>query len=121
MKNNFANSSHHESLPSKYTKLQNVLFAPLILNGKVVGIITLANKPEGFTERDVVMAKAFREIATVALQNSLVSSRLKEYEKIVESMDAAVTIIDIDRNYYLVNEAFLHMHDKVTRADFSMS
>ncbi len=37
---------------------------------------------------------------------------LKEYEKIVESMDSTVTIVDVEHNYSLANKAFLSMHDK---------
>ena len=51
-------------------QLENVMFAPLTIEKKVVGVIGLANKTGGFTERDREMAMAFGEIASVALANS---------------------------------------------------
>ena len=61
-------------------RLKNVLFAPLIIDKKTVGIIGLANKPGGFNERDTNMALAFGGIASIALINSRMLERLEENE-----------------------------------------
>jgi len=79
--NDFLNSKWAKLMPEGHAKLKNVLFAPLIIEEKTVGIIGLANKPGGFTERDVSMALAFGEIASIALINSRMLEALEENEK----------------------------------------
>jgi PAS domain S-box-containing protein len=68
--NDFVKSDWTKFLPEGHASLDNVLFAPLLLNGKAVGLLGLANKPAGFTDDDVRMATAFGELASIALMNS---------------------------------------------------
>ena len=68
-------------MPEGHVQLKNVLFAPLTIEQRVVGVIGLANKAGGFTKRDAEMAKAFGEIASVALANSRMLEMLEENEK----------------------------------------
>ena len=68
-------------MPEGHVQLKNVLFAPLTIEQRVVGVIGLANKQGGFTERDAQMATAFGEIASVALANSRMLEKLEENEK----------------------------------------
>jgi len=76
--NNFAESRWQKLMPEGHVTLRNVLFSPLSINGKIVGLIGVANKPDGFTERDAEMAAAFGKIASVALINSRVLETLEE-------------------------------------------
>lgn len=46
------------------------MFAPLVLEGKTVGIIGLANKDGDFNDYDAKMATGFGRLATIAFQNS---------------------------------------------------
>ena len=70
VENDFPQSEWKKFMPDGHVQLKNVLFAPLMIEQRVVGVIGLANKPGGFTERDREMAMAFGEIASVALINS---------------------------------------------------
>ena len=54
--NGFAESKWVKFMPAGHVSLDNVLFAPLVLEGKVLGLLGLANKPGGFTENDAKMA-----------------------------------------------------------------
>jgi len=76
--NDFLKSDWVKLMPKGHVILRNVLFAPLIIGKKVVGIIGLANKPDGFNKLDAKMAMAFGEIASVALMNSRVLETLEE-------------------------------------------
>jgi len=78
VENDFQNSRWATFLPDGHMKLQNVLFSPLTVNGRTVGIIGLANKLGGFTERDAQMAFAFGELASIALINSRAMDALEE-------------------------------------------
>jgi len=68
--NDFPDSSYTDLLPDGHVKLKNVLFAPLNINGKTVGIIGLANKPGNITEYDAQIASMFGDIIAKALDNS---------------------------------------------------
>ncbi|MGD0645838.1 MAG: PAS domain S-box protein [Candidatus Bathyarchaeia archaeon] len=85
VENKFKQSEWTKFMPEGHVQLTNVLFAPLIIEKKVVGVIGLANKPAGFTERDTEMALAFGEIASVALANSQMLGMLEENEKELKS------------------------------------
>lgn len=68
--NRFSDSRWMRCMPPGHVRLRNVLFAPLPIDGKIVGLIGLANKDGDFTERDARMAGAFGEFAAIALRNS---------------------------------------------------
>lgn len=68
--NSFMTSEWEKYMPEGHVRLENVLFAPLVINGKTVGVIGLANKKEDFTENDAKIASGFGELVAIALQNS---------------------------------------------------
>jgi transcriptional regulator with GAF, ATPase, and Fis domain len=76
--NDFCNSHWQQYLPKGHVTMENVLFAPLIIDKKPVGLIGLANKEGPFTERDLEMATTFGEMASVALRERRAEERRKE-------------------------------------------
>lgn len=89
--NQFATSQWWDFLPDGHVELRNVLFAPLNLDGKTVGIIGLANKPGDFTDHDAQMATAFGELASIALRNSRTLADLRESEHTARALIEAPT------------------------------
>ncbi len=84
--NDFSHSPWLDFLPQGHVRLDNVLFAPLIIEREVAGLLGMANKPGGFSERDVRMASAFGELAAVALRNSRTLESLKSSEQQFRSL-----------------------------------
>lgn len=83
--NNFMNSKWAKFMPNNHLVLNNVLFAPLIIDKKAIGLIGISNKEVGFTDEDAKLAKAFADYASIALQNSRNIEELKtNYEKLNE-------------------------------------
>lgn len=68
--NDFMHSEWVEYMPDGHVEMKNVMFAPLNLDGKTVGIIGLANKEGDFTKDDADIAETMGELASIALQNS---------------------------------------------------
>lgn len=68
--NAFMASEWMAFMPPGHVDLNNVMFAPLVLDGRTVGIMGLANKDGDFTEADARMASGFGELAAIALRNS---------------------------------------------------
>ncbi len=81
VENNFSESEWKKFMPQGHVYLKNVLFAPLNIEQRTVGVIGLANKKSEFTKRDTEMAMAFGEIASLALVNSQMLERLEKNEK----------------------------------------
>jgi len=81
--NDFMSSEWADRLPEGHVELQNVMFAPLNVGQRIVGILGLANKPDGFSQKDAEIATAFGELAALAIQNSRLMERANE---IVDSL-----------------------------------
>lgn len=120
--NDFAHSPWMEFMPEGHVSLNNVLFAPLNLGGRTVGLLGIANKPGGFTEEDSALAGAFAEIAAIALSKVRDEDALREseerYRKLFSSMVAGFALHEIlcdeagkpvDYRFLEINQAFEHM------------
>ncbi len=82
--NDFMNSEWVKYMPAGHVTMKNVMFAPLNLDGKTVGILGLANKPSDFTGADAEIATVFGELAAIALANSRYLDMLNEKNEALE-------------------------------------
>jgi len=96
--NDFSKSEYAKFMPKGHADLHNVLFAPLVIGGKVIGLMGLANKPASFVENDARMASAFGELAAVALQNSRTLEALENseerYRTVAQTANDAIISVD---------------------------
>ena len=79
--NNFANSSWMDLMPSGHVDLDSVLFAPLNLDQRVVGLLGLANKSGGFSDADAQLAGELSEFVALALKTSRDRAMLEASER----------------------------------------
>jgi PAS domain S-box-containing protein len=111
MDNQFNDSKWMEFMPQGHVRLDNVLFAPLVIEGKAVGLIGLANKPTDFSEADAILAGRFAEFAAIGLRHNQALDALRDremkYRGLVEN--AAIGIISVSRDGKIleVNEKLL--------------
>jgi len=108
--NDFAHSAWMQFMPAGHVPLENAMFAPLMIEGRAVGLIGLANKPGGFTEADTRIAAAFGDIAAIALVNSRNLDSLVQNKEQLEQYTAALE----SANQAL--EQFNRMAESATRA-----
>lgn len=92
--NDFMNSEWVDFMPKGHVILKNVMFAPLVIDEKTVGIIGLANKPTDFTDNDAKIATGFGELAAIALQNSRNLD-----ERIAAEQQREKVILDLNRSF----------------------
>ena len=85
--NSFPSSPWIKFMPEGHVRLDNVLFAPLLIGGKAVGVMGIANKPGGFTERDARIATAFGDIAALSLGNNWTLDELAKSETKVKKLN----------------------------------
>ncbi len=79
--NEFPDSEWVGFLPPGHVTLKNVLFSPLVVAGKAIGLLGLANKPGGFTDADARLAGVFGEFAAASLNSSRIWRALTESEE----------------------------------------
>ena len=91
--NDFMNSEWVDFMPEGHVYLKNVMFAPLNIEGKTVGIIGLANKSSDFTDEDAEIALVFGDLAAIALANSRYLDKIREKtESLAKAMDEIKTL-----------------------------
>ena len=95
--NHFFDSQWQQLMPPGHVLCENVLFAPLIIDEKPIGLLGLANKPSGFNDNDLRIATAFSELASISLLNSRTLESLttseERFRSVVETaMDAIVAV-----------------------------
>lgn len=105
--NNFSNSEWVDLMPEGHVSLDNVMFAPLVIEGRALGLLGLANKTGGFTQDDARMAQAFGELAAISLRNSRTLESLENSEErlrsVVETATDAIITADSGGNVVFWN------------------
>lgn len=111
--NDFSHSEWMKFMPPGHVFLDNVLFAPLIIGEKVVGLIGIANKPGGFNDDDARLVSGFGELAAIALLNSRRLESLKHSEErfrsVAQSASDAIISTDSLGNIVFWNQAANHL------------
>jgi len=75
--NDFNKSKWLKLLPKGHVKLQNILFAPIVIDQASVGLLAFANKSGNFGQEDIHIASSFAKLAALALSNSKAWKLLK--------------------------------------------
>jgi PAS domain S-box-containing protein len=63
-----------------HVPIDNVLIAPMLLDGEVLGLLKVANKEGGFSRQDQRVAGGFAELAAIALSNGRMLEALQTSE-----------------------------------------
>jgi PAS domain S-box-containing protein len=88
--NNIMKGEGGNSMPEGQVYVKNVMFIPLHIEGKAVGIMCLANKPNDFTVDDKRLAEAFGQQAAIAFQNNrsleIIRKSEDKFRRLVENL-----------------------------------
>ncbi len=91
--NDFCMSDWMQFMPKGHSKIKNVMFVPLVISGKTVGLIGLSNKPSDFTERDALLGEGFGEYAALALNNSLKITEIENQKKNLKLLNEKLRVV----------------------------
>jgi PAS domain S-box-containing protein len=107
--NDFAKSQWTHLLPEGHAGIDNVLLAPLLLDGEAAGLLGLANKPGGFTRHDAELATGFAELAAIALRNARVAEGLERsqqrFRRLAQTASDGIVCADANGGIFLWNDA----------------
>ena len=107
--NNFPGSRWVNLLPEGHVSLDNVLHAPLVIEGEIWGLIAFGNKPGGFSENDIKMVSALSRDISIALYNSRLLESLRHSEEhfrsVVQSATDAIITTDSAGTILFWNDA----------------
>lgn len=107
--NRFSESQWQQFMPEGHVSCKNVLFAPLLIDDKPIGLLGLANKPSDFNENDARMATAFAELSSIALLNSrnieALTSSEERFRSVVESARDAIVSINNEGHVIFWNQS----------------
>ncbi|MBF0201468.1 MAG: response regulator [Desulfamplus sp.] len=115
--NNFNESEWKTLMPPGHVSLSSVMFLPINIASKTIGVIGLANKPGGFDIKDAELLTLFVGISAIALEHArikesdrtLFDRRLQEsdhkYQRMMESLKDPVYIASEDFRVQYVNPA----------------
>ncbi len=108
--NDFSESPWMAFVPKGHVRLDNVLFAPLTIGNKPVGVMGLANKPGGFTQQDIQISKIMGDLAALALSYARSQSRLKsseaQFRTIYENTAVGIAQVTTGGKFKQVNAKF---------------
>ncbi len=91
--NDFMNSEWVKFMPAGHVVMHNVMFAPMNIDNKTVGILGLANKDGDFTDADAEIASVFGDLAAVALSNSRHLDLIEEHaNSLQKALDEVQTL-----------------------------
>jgi signal transduction histidine kinase len=79
--NGFMKSDWVKFMPEGHVVLNNVMFGPLIIEGRAEGLLGLANKPEDFNEDDARIVMALSNLVAIGLRKARIESELRESQK----------------------------------------
>jgi PAS domain S-box-containing protein len=98
--NNFPESEWVQYMPDGHVILSNVLFAPMVIEGKAIGLLGLANKQGDFDEHDAQIASAFAELSAIALVQKRTEEAVRRSEEyfrhVTENASDIITILEAD-------------------------
>ncbi len=126
--NDFANSEYAAFLPLGHVVLDNILFSPLVVKEKTVGLLGLGNKPGGFTAEDARLAAGFGELAAMALAGKRAEEERERLiweleterarlQAIIASAPEAIVVADADGRLVLTNPAADQLYAKPLEND----
>lgn len=79
--NGFMTSEWVGYMPDGHVVMDNVLFGPLVIEGRAEGVIGLANKPSDFTENDERLVMALANLVAIGFKRTKIENELRESQK----------------------------------------
>ncbi len=102
--NDFMNSKHEKFLPNGNGLIPNVLFSPLKIEEKTVGIIGLSNKEADFTDDDARIVTAFSDLCSIALYNSWLIQKEGEMLGKLSNLNQSLELINSILKHDIIND-----------------
>ncbi|RMF11127.1 MAG: response regulator [Candidatus Neomarinimicrobiota bacterium] len=118
--NDLPNDSRCQGLPVKHPPIQTFMALPVVVENEIVGLIGLANRPDGYSQQQVERLQPFLTVLgnfihvfhlseqREKMAQSLEAERTKLAE-IFDSAPEAIVLTDANHTIHQVNREFTHL------------
>jgi diguanylate cyclase (GGDEF)-like protein/PAS domain S-box-containing protein len=103
--NNYASLSHKKGLPEGHAVLTRELVVPILVNGRVVAILGVGNKPVEYTDQDVEIVAYLADVAWEITSRKKIEQELQQYRDHLEQVVQSRTGELVTANERLAQEA----------------
>ncbi len=103
--NNYASLSHKKGLPEGHAVLTRELVVPILVNGRVVAILGVGNKPVEYTDQDVEIVAHLADVAWEITSRKKIEQELLQYRDHLEQVVQSRTGELVTANERLAQEA----------------
>ncbi len=93
------------ALPQGHIPIENAISFPVLIAESLVGRITVANSPRGFTDVDVSAIRRLADYFALAIQHKRIEKQLKLTHETINRFSDAVYWINPDASFVYVNDA----------------
>lgn len=107
------NPREHEmfvGLPEGHVELENYLSVPVIIGGELVGLVSLANSPKGYSESDIEIISRLASIYAMAVVHERDVTSLREMEEqfrlFMDNSPTFAFIKDVEGRYAYINRHY---------------
>ena len=126
LSNDPENDPRYEGIPQGHISIENFLSVPVIIEKTLVGIISLANSKDPYSERDLKLLIRMSKLYALAIDRMRREKALhiseKRYREHVENIGDIVYVLDRERNFKFFNRAFqkytLYSRDELEKMNF---
>jgi PAS domain S-box-containing protein len=120
--NHPASHPHSINLPNWHFLLDSFLGAPLIHDGKIIGLIGLSNREGGYSSTDLETLETLTHaIVEVFMRKRAEIAQLKSQfmlETVIASMTDGLAIIDTEGNYLSLNDALIRINKFTSKEEY---
>ena len=106
LRNALSKSLRTTETPQRHLSIRQFLSVPALIDGKVIGLISLANPDRNYTERDLTVVKRLAWLYAFALRRRQSEEEIRRLTIAVEQSATVMMITDLDGNIVFVNNAF---------------
>jgi diguanylate cyclase (GGDEF)-like protein/PAS domain S-box-containing protein len=109
----------HTVLPKGHIKIYNFLSTPVMIGDKIIGQISLANKKDGYDDKEIEAMKRIAGLYALSIQRKFSDIKIKEsetkYRLLVENQIDLINKLDTEGNFIFVSPSYCEFYGRTEK------